>query len=150
DRPGVDTWKIAAVTSVDAGGADIALDGGAKGRIPMSELSWARKTASDQRLGSWVRSAHDVLTAGDIIFVEPTGVTAVMPSGSGRHTKAATASAAASQVLAFGLRQIPDASGGLVVVDPKNGRVRAMVGGWDFGASQFNRVTQAKRQPGSA
>jgi penicillin-binding protein 1A len=148
DRPGVDTWKIAAVTSVDAGGADIALDGGAKGRIPMSELGWAGKTGSDQRLGSWVRSAHDVLAVGDIVFVEPTGATTAIPSA-GRYTKAA-AGGAPSHLPGFALRQVPDVSGGLVVVDPKNGRVRAMVGGWDFGASQFNRVTQAKRQPGSA
>jgi membrane carboxypeptidase/penicillin-binding protein len=48
------------------------------------------------------------------------------------------------------LRQIPDVSGGMTVMDPKTGRVFAMVGGWDFQQSQFNRVTQAKRQPGSA
>src|SRR5437588_470843 len=47
-------------------------------------------------------------------------------------------------------RQIPDISGGLGVLDPKPGRVFAMVGGWSFQQSQFNRATQAKRQPGSA
>ena len=48
------------------------------------------------------------------------------------------------------LRQIPNANGGIVVMDPYTGRVLAMSGGFSFKLSEFNRVTQAKRQPGSA
>ncbi len=50
----------------------------------------------------------------------------------------------------YGLRQIPDADGGFVVLDPKTGRVLAMVGGWEGAANGFNRATQAWRQEGSA
>ena len=50
----------------------------------------------------------------------------------------------------YALRQIPDVGGALVAMDPHTGRVLAMVGGFDFGLSQFNRSTQAFRQPGSA
>ncbi|WP_277214258.1 penicillin-binding transpeptidase domain-containing protein, partial [Isoptericola croceus] len=50
----------------------------------------------------------------------------------------------------FSLRQIPDINGALVALDPHTGRVLAMVGGYSFAASEFNRVTQAMRQPGSA
>src|SRR5206468_102616 len=50
----------------------------------------------------------------------------------------------------YALRQLPDVSGGVVVMDPKTGRINALVGGWSFQQSQFNRTTQAKRQPGSA
>jgi penicillin-binding protein 1A len=48
------------------------------------------------------------------------------------------------------LRQVPKINGALVAMDPHTGRVLAMQGGWDFNVSSFNRVTQAKRQPGSA
>src|SRR6185312_16955037 len=50
----------------------------------------------------------------------------------------------------YGLRQLPDVSGAVVVMDPRTGRVLADVGGWDFKSSQFDRGTQARRQPGSA
>ena len=48
------------------------------------------------------------------------------------------------------LRQIPEVQGALVALDPATGRVLAMVGGWSFEQSQFNRATQAFRQPGSS
>ena len=51
---------------------------------------------------------------------------------------------------AFALRQIPAVSGALVALDPHTGRVLAMVGGFDFATSEFDRATQARRQPGSA
>ena len=50
----------------------------------------------------------------------------------------------------YAIRQIPDISGGMIVQDPHTGRILAMVGGFDARRSQFNRATQAKRQPGSA
>ncbi|WP_252406988.1 penicillin-binding transpeptidase domain-containing protein, partial [Escherichia coli] len=50
----------------------------------------------------------------------------------------------------FRLRQVPEVSGGLVAMDPYTGRVLAMVGGFSFDQSQFNRATQARRQPGSS
>ena len=48
------------------------------------------------------------------------------------------------------LKQYPKVNGGIVVIDPYNGDVKALVGGFNFKSSEFNRVTQAKRQPGSA
>ena len=48
------------------------------------------------------------------------------------------------------LEQIPNINGGIVVMDPHSGRVVALSGGFDFKLSNFNRVSQAKRQPGSA
>jgi penicillin-binding protein 1A len=50
----------------------------------------------------------------------------------------------------YALRQIPNVGGGIVALDPHTGRVLAMAGGWSFELSQFNRVTQAMRQPGSS
>ena len=48
------------------------------------------------------------------------------------------------------LKQYPKVNGGIVILDPFNGNVLALVGGFNFKTSEFNRVTQAKRQPGSA
>ena len=50
----------------------------------------------------------------------------------------------------FSLRQIPNIDGAIVAMDPHTGRVLAMVGGFSYERSQFNRATQALRQPGSA
>jgi penicillin-binding protein 1A len=79
---------------------------------------------SDGKTGRLV-SAPDALKAGDVI--------AVAPAGTG----------------SFALRTIPEVSGGMVVEDPRNGRVLAMQGGFDARLGSFNRATQANRQPGS-
>jgi penicillin-binding protein 1A len=50
----------------------------------------------------------------------------------------------------YALRQIPEVSGALVAMDPHTGRVHALTGGWSYTQSEFNRATQALRQPGSA
>ncbi len=133
DPPGSGEWRLAAVIDTDPGEAKIVLRDGSVGEIPISELRWARPTIKDQRVGPGVRRTSDVLQAGDLALVEPI-------SGKARKGEAKQ----------YGLRQIPDASGGLVVMDPKTGRIFALVGGWSFQQSQFNRSTQAQRQPGSA
>jgi penicillin-binding protein 1A len=142
--PGIGSWQLAAVTAVDANGATIALKSGGTGRIPMSQLSWARRTLQDQRLGAGVRRASDVVASGDIVLVEAVAAPAPPPA-KGRH-----AAPAAAMPGNYALRQLPDVSGGVVAMDPKTGRVFALVGGWSFQQSQFNRATQAKRQPGSS
>ena len=50
----------------------------------------------------------------------------------------------------WSLSQIPNVSGAFVAIDPQNGSVLALVGGFDYNYTKFNRVTQAKRQPGSS
>ena len=70
-----------------------------------------------------------VLAPGDVIYVEPLGA--------GKDGQ-------------FKLHQIPEVSGGMVVMDPLTGRVLALVGGFSFDQSQFDRATQAMRQPGSS
>jgi penicillin-binding protein 1A len=142
DPPGSGSWQLAAVTAVEPGAAHIVLKKGGQGRIPVNELRWARKTLDDQRLGGGVGRASDVLQPGDIVLVEPIAGAAPATGKRGAPPAAATAQ--------FALRQIPDVSGGFAAIDPKTGRVYALVGGWSFQQSQFNRATQAKRQPGSA
>src|SRR5205807_7511568 len=91
EHPGIDTWKLAAVTGIEAGSARIVLKGGGHGRIPAGELGWAR----------WGRHA---VTTGDIVYVEPLGGSAAAAPTSARNRKTAPAPA----VPAFGLRQIPE------------------------------------------
>jgi len=89
------------------------------------------RTARDDRTGTLVSSdaawanANRGLKRGDLIFVEPRG---------GQ----------------FALKQVPAVNGALVAIEPQSGRVLAMVGGYSFALSSFNRATQASRQPGSA
>jgi len=130
ERPlALGAWNLAVVLAVDAKGAAIGTDAGDTGRIAAEALEWARPWRENQRLGAAVKRVSDVLSPGDVIAVE---AAAEGPRG------------------AFALRQIPDVNGGLVVLDPHTGRILAMVGGYSYGDSQFNRATQALRQPGSA
>ena len=137
DPPGPPSWQLAAVTAVDRGGATVALQSGGVGRIPLGEMRWARRTLKNQRLGPPVRRVGDAVLPGDIVLVEPTFAA---PSRDRHRLRLAT----------YALRQLPNVSGGIVVMDPKTGRVFALVGGWSFRQSQFDRAIQAMRQPGSA
>jgi len=135
----VPEWRLAAVLSVSENQAEIGLRTGlipgttrvgperATGVIPFEEMSWA-KWATGERRGKSVKDPSDVLTVGDVIYVEQI-------DGDGDR---------------YRLRQIPEVEGGFVAMDPHTGRVLAMVGGFSFAQSQFNRATQALRQPGSS
>jgi penicillin-binding protein 1A len=68
----------------------------------------------------------------------------------GARSPSADASAANNAPAAFTLCEVPEISGALVVMDPHTGRVLAISGEFSFATSQFDRATQAKRQPGSA
>ena len=126
--PALAPWEIATVLAVAPNAAEIGFASGAKGSIPFEAMRWARKTLEDQKLGPPLRQPADALAVGDIVVVE--------------RIEGKTDD--------YALRQIPAIGGAIVSLDPHTGRVLAMTGGWSFEASQFNRVTQAQRQPGSA
>jgi penicillin-binding protein 1A len=126
---------LAAVLGLDRGGAKIGLADGSVGRIPLVQMKWARPWKEDQKRGSKVTSPADVLVPGDIIAVDLLDVDAgkkPYPAGT------------------YALRQLPDIEGAIVAMDPHTGRILAMSGGYSYDRSQFNRATQAMRQPGSA
>jgi penicillin-binding protein 1A len=77
---------------------------------------------------AWARAGKKPLEAGDLVFVEP--------KSEGSHV--------------YGLRQAPAVNGALVAIEPHSGKVLALVGGYSYSLSNFNRATQAMRQPGSA
>ena len=135
-RPkGLEEWSLAVVLGVDDEVAHIGVEDGIRGRIPMAQLTWARKALEEQKRGSKVRKPADVLARGDLIAVsrlESTNEKEPLLEGF------------------YGLRQIPLINGGLIAIDPHTGRVLAMTGGYSSELSEFNRVIQARRQPGSA
>ncbi len=121
-------WRISVVLDTTPEAAKIGLLSGREGQIPLEALSWARKPLREAKLGPKIKQPSDVLHAGDVIYVEPIKDT---PND-------------------YNLRQIPTVNGAIIAMDPHTGRVLALVGGYSFQQSQFDRVVQAYRQIGSA
>uniref|UniRef100_UPI0022EAE433 penicillin-binding transpeptidase domain-containing protein n=1 Tax=Falsiroseomonas oryzae TaxID=2766473 RepID=UPI0022EAE433 len=105
--------------------------------LPFDEVQpWAR-SVREGRLGPQPRRLQDVLAAGDVVLVE------MLPAAPAQGRTPARPER-------LTLRQVPEVEGAVVALDPNNGRVLAMVGGWSFERSWYNRATQAMRQPGSS
>ncbi|HEY0526928.1 MAG TPA: penicillin-binding protein 1A [Stellaceae bacterium] len=151
-RPaGAGDWMLAIVLGGEPdGGAAIGFADGTRGRIPLDDLKWARPTLEDQRVGPPPRSAADVVKPGDVVLVDGPLHSAASPPPAGRTAAAAASPAGAAAVPAFALKQVPNVSGGFVAMDPHTGRILALVGGYSYDMSQFDRAFQAKRQPGSS
>jgi len=130
-------WRLAMVVRNEPDGAVIGFANGAAGRIPFSEMRWARPRYENGTFGPHPRSAADVVKPGDVVMVDPIAASNSDASG-GRAPGLYT------------LCQVPEVSGALVAMDPHTGRVLAVSGGFSFATSQFDRATQAKRQPGSS
>ncbi|WP_262695317.1 penicillin-binding protein 1A [Kordiimonas aquimaris] len=143
---GIPTWQLAVVHEVRAEGAVVGFKTGAYGFIPFEEVTWARAWREGERLGPKVADIGEVLGMGDLIAVEalpdvPSLAIRDFYDVRGREI---------TILPIFGLRQIPEIQGALVAMDPHTGRTLAMAGGFDYNTSEYNRATQAERQPGSA
>lgn len=101
-------------------------------------LSWARLYIDTDKRGNKIKSANDVLTAGDVVYLTQQEVTS-QPTEGGEPISSTQ----------WQLAQLPLAQGALVAVSPFDGAVTALNGGFDYFQSKFNRVTQSQRQPGS-
>ncbi|SVB98073.1 uncharacterized protein METZ01_LOCUS250927, partial [marine metagenome] len=119
-------FLFAKAISVDDKSAIIQASTNERGEINLSNLTWAREHIPGGYVGPKIVSAKDVLKENDIIYVSK------------------------NENDEYVLEQIPNINGGIIVMDPHSGRVVALSGGFDFKLSNFNRVSQAKRQPGSA
>jgi len=104
--------------------ASVMMRDGSTVELTLSGVRWARAFKSDTQQGATPRSVDQVLQAGQQIWVRQVDQQ-------------------------WWLAQIPDVNSALVSLDPHNGSVRALVGGFDFSLSEFNRATQALRQVGS-
>ena len=131
-------WRVGVVLEVADASATVGLQPGKDGdgklltdresvEVPLANLKWARAFKDGTELGPELEFASDALNAGDVIYVSPGKVEGQ-----------------------WHLVQMPDSDGALVAMDPHTGRVLAMVGGFSYGRSQFNRAVQALRQPGSS
>ncbi len=138
-------WELAVVLRTERDGAAIGLKDGETGRIPFAQMRWARPLRDDSSLGAFPRSAADVVKPGDLVLVEKLAPEPAKPGPSRARPAVLETSAPL-----YNLCQIPEVSGALVVMDPHTGRVLALSGGFSYEMSQFDRATQAKRQPGSA
>jgi penicillin-binding protein 1A len=149
--PGADAvgWQLAMVLRAEGDGAEIGFKDGTFGKIPFAQMRWAQPLRDDGTLGPSPRSAGDVVKPGDLVLVEPLPA-APEPPARKPPPRAKVEAPPAKAVPLFNLCQIPDVSGAIVTIDPHTGRVMAMSGGFSFEISQFNRATQAHRQPGSA
>ncbi len=145
---GLEPFQLAVTLKTRAKHAEIGLIGGERGVIPFSELKWARPWLEDQKLGGAVKRPSDVIKPGDVVAVEP--FTPEEKEDDKKKKKNAESEEKKDGPKAYALRQIPEIDGSLVALDPHTGRVLAMVGGYDSERSEFNRATQARRQPGSA
>jgi penicillin-binding protein 1A len=123
----VQPWRLAVVLEVSGGRARVGLQ-------PRREASGQQ--VRDREIGfvtadgvKWTRrTVERALSVGDVVYVEPI---------EGKQGQ-------------FRLRQYPEISGAIVAMDPNTGRVHAMVGGFSYDQSEFNRAIQAMRQPGSS
>lgn len=152
----ISPWKLAVVIEVGDKSAEIGiqpkrLKNGkleperVKGSLSLEHVKWARSAPKDNKLGPLgdkISKVSDVLSPGDVIYVAP--VLKSVKNKKGRVIEKLTVQGQ------WDLKQIPQVQGGIVAMDPHTGRVHALVGGFSYGQSQFNRAVQANRQPGSS
>ena len=113
------------VVAADERSAEVYLGPSRRAEVGWEGVKWARKYLSEDTQGPFPRAVKDVLKVGDVVRLRETADGAWM------------------------LSQVPEAEGALVAMDPAKGSVVALVGGFEYARSKFNRVTQAQRQPGS-
>jgi penicillin-binding protein 1A len=120
--------SVALVTSVNESdnSADVVIRNGARLTIPWHGISWANPYIDRATFGPAPETAAEVLAQGDVVFIMP--------------TTAGT----------WALAQVPEAQAAVVNLDPQDGSISSLAGGFDFSTSKFNRVSQAYRQPGSS
>ena len=94
--------------------------------LPLEGIKWAKRYIDVNRIGPEPESAHTVLQQGQVIWLTD-------------HKE-----------YGIQLAQVPEVEGALISIDPQQGGIRALVGGFSYGLNKYNRVTQADRQPGSA
>jgi penicillin-binding protein 1A len=125
EYPAIGGLRPAIVQSVDGKSARIYVKNLGSVSLPWEKLSWARRELPEETMDRWPAQASEIFSRGDVIYT--VGNT--------------------PENLQF--VQVPEAQSALVAEDPQDGAVVALVGGFDFFQSKFNRATQARRQPGS-
>lgn len=149
-------WVKALVTKVEQGSALVALGKDFVGTVDVKTVSWARqpnaKVAGAHAPA--VKDVRKVLEAGDVIWVSATEGTQTVTDAKGKKKQESIpfdpTLIKAGTPFAVALEQVPVSQGAVASIEPESGDVVALVGGYQFGDSHFNRATQARRQPGSS
>src|SRR5262249_41075430 len=139
----ISPWRLAVVLETSDQSARIGFQPGRElggavskerqtGLITLDGVRWAKPVSGAARGRAQTALVSQILAPGDVIYADP------LFGKDGNPVEGQ-----------YRLRQLPEVSGAMVAMDPWTGRVLAMVGGFSFDQSQFNRATQAYRQPGS-
>ena len=125
-NPGGLQVALVTATDEDARSASITLQSGERATLPWYTMSWARAYIDGESRGPEPESVADVMAPGDIVYVMP-----ITLGG-------------------YALAQLPQAQSAVVSLDPNDGAITSLVGGFDYSISKFNRAVQSARQPGSS
>ncbi len=136
----------AVVTAVDSKSAQIWVKNQGEGTIEWQGMNWARKFLTDNRQGPAPSQAKEILAVGEQIWVRHEAVTGDEVS---EEPTEESATAESETPIVWRLSQVPNANTAFVAMNPNNGAVLSMVGGFNFVHNKFNRATQSIRQVGS-
>ncbi|MEZ9602825.1 penicillin-binding protein 1A [Vibrio sp. 10N.261.55.A10] len=136
----------AVVTAVDSKSAQIWVKNQGEGTIEWQGMNWARKFLTDNRQGPAPSQAKEILAVGEQIWVRHEAVTGNEVS---EEPTEESATAESETPIVWRLSQVPNANTAFVAMNPNNGAVLSMVGGFNFVHNKFNRATQSIRQVGS-
>jgi len=125
ERPDVPGLPVGVVTEADSGSATVYLGNGTTETLKLWQVNWARRFKTENWRGPKPRRVTDAVAVGDVIRLRK------------------------DEKDNWILAQVPMVGGALVALAPEDGAIRALSGGYSFSWSKFNRVTDAKRQPGS-
>jgi len=123
--PTINSLEPAAVVEMTKRSITVLRANGSLTTLPWEGLSWARKQVNADYLGPRPRTAEQIVALGDLVRI--------MPAAN-----------------SYRLAQLPKAEAALVTLNPQNGAILALIGGFDYQISKFNRITSAARQPGSS
>ncbi|WP_299131976.1 penicillin-binding protein 1A [uncultured Vibrio sp.] len=136
----------AVVTSVDSKSAQVWVKNQGEGTIEWQGMNWARKFLTDNRQGPAPSQAKEILAVGEQVWVRHEAVTGDEVS---EEPTEESATAESETPAVWRLSQVPNANTAFVAMNPNNGAVLSMVGGFNFVHNKFNRATQSIRQVGS-
>ena len=129
DYPDIGFLKGMLVLSIEDGIAEIVDMYGLRHQLTKDAITWAKPKISRDKIGEEPKQLSDLINPGAVIYVRE-----VINDG----------------LTSLRLAQSPEPDAALISLDPQDGAILALIGGYDFVKSKFNRVTQAQRQPGSS
>ncbi|UQV21435.1 penicillin-binding protein 1A [Vibrio sp. J383] len=136
----------AVITAVDSKSAQVWVKNQGEGTIEWQGMNWARKFLTDNRQGPAPSQAKEILAVGEQVWVRHEAITGDEVS---EEPTEESAEAKSETPVEWRLSQVPNANTAFVAMNPNNGAVLSMVGGFNFVHNKFNRATQSIRQVGS-